>query len=182
MIEFLKDFTVKLSNKINRFVEKIVIAFVFILFVIVMVQICFRYIFSIGFPWIDEISRFLNIWIALLGASIGMRYGDHVGVAFFMNLLPEKITKIFKFITRIITVILLAFVSKYAYLYFMVSTSKSPSLRLSYKWPKAAIFVGFTIMLIHLIRFILEDIVDLKNKKFTTIKNSGRTIANIEEK
>ena len=153
--------------------------FLFILFMLVMLQVVFRFLFSMGFPWIDEISRFLNIWIALLGASIGVRYGNHVGVAFFTNMIPEKARKIFNFFTRIVTVVLLSLITNYCYGYFAASTSSSPSLRLSYKWPKVAIFVGFSIMLIHLVRFILEDIVDFVNKDFSI--DSDDLIANIEE-
>lgn len=185
MITSLKNLFVFLSNNINKIIEKVVMAFVFILFLIVIFQVVTRYIFSMGFPWIDETARFLNIWIAFLGASIGIRYSDHVGVAFFTNMIPEKVEKIFRFITRIITVILLTYISRYAYMYIINSTSRTPSLQLSYKWPKAAIFVGFIIMLIHLVRFILEDIIDFANKDFEIERSDyldDDLVSNIEER
>ena len=102
MIQKLAKVFTTLSNILNNLAKKIAIALIGILVVLVLVTVFFRYVLSIGIGWSDEVARYLNIWAALLGASIAFKYGDHVGVEFFRNFLPGKVSQIFKFLINIL--------------------------------------------------------------------------------
>jgi TRAP-type C4-dicarboxylate transport system permease small subunit len=48
-------------------------------------------------PWIDEVLRYLNIWLVFLGASVAVKQGSHLSVDFFIRkMFPERIVKIIK--------------------------------------------------------------------------------------
>jgi TRAP-type C4-dicarboxylate transport system permease small subunit len=63
-----------------------------VLFLMVLFQIFAR---TVGWTivWTEESSRFLFIWIILLGVSAGIKYGSHIGTDVFINLLPKRLHK-----------------------------------------------------------------------------------------
>ncbi|AZO94364.1 TRAP transporter small permease [Halocella sp. SP3-1] len=168
MFGHLKCFIENLSDRINDIAKIVVIGLVAVLTSIVLLQVIFRYILNIGLPWVDELSRYLNIWVAFLGASVGLKYGDHVGVSFFVNLLPEKLSEAFKLFTDIIIFIFLCVVIYYAYDYIITSRSVTPTMQISFKLPKSAIFAGTSIMVVHILNFIFNDLSLLFNNKVET--------------
>jgi TRAP-type C4-dicarboxylate transport system permease small subunit len=38
-----------------------------------------------GLPWIDEVLRYLNIWVVFLGASVAVKQHSHLSVDFFLR-------------------------------------------------------------------------------------------------
>jgi len=41
------------------------------------VQVIARYVFNHSFTWFEELGRYLGVFVAFLGASIGVRTGSH---------------------------------------------------------------------------------------------------------
>jgi C4-dicarboxylate transporter DctQ subunit len=51
-------------------------------------------------PWIDEVLRYLNIWLVFLGSSVAVKQGNHLKVDFFLRkLFPEKMVNIVRKVT-----------------------------------------------------------------------------------
>lgn len=66
-----------------------------------------RYIFNKPFFWTDEIARILLIWSIFIGAAMGFRKGastNHIGMDYFISLLPEKPKKIARSFQRIVNI------------------------------------------------------------------------------
>jgi len=53
------------------------------------VQVLTRYIFNYSFTWFEELGRYLGVFIAFLGASMGVKTGSH----FTMDLLVSKLNR-----------------------------------------------------------------------------------------
>ena len=56
-----------------------------------------RYVFNRPFFWTDEVARILLIWSIFIGAAMGFRKGTstaHIGMDYFVSLLPQKPKKI----------------------------------------------------------------------------------------
>ena len=56
-----------------------------------------RYVFNRPFFWTDEFARILLIWSIFIGAAMGFRKGTstaHIGMDYFVSLLPQKPKKI----------------------------------------------------------------------------------------
>ena len=51
------------------------------------VQVIARYVFNYSFTWYEELGRYLGVFIAFLGASIGVKTGSH----FTMDLVVSKL-------------------------------------------------------------------------------------------
>jgi C4-dicarboxylate transporter DctQ subunit len=61
-------------------------------------------------PWIDEVLRYLNIWLVFLGASVAVKQGSHLKVDFFLRkLFPNNVVNIIKKCTLAVMLICLSF-------------------------------------------------------------------------
>ena len=76
----------KLLDGYHRLLTRLMAATVAILIVPVTLQIISRYTALIpAWIWTEELSRFLFIWMIMLGAMIGVREGSH----FVVDVLPD---------------------------------------------------------------------------------------------
>ncbi len=166
MIKTLRTISAAASDYVNTVVKHLCVWLVGFLVVLVLVTVFFRYVLSMGIGWSDELARYINIWVALLGASIAFKYGDHVGIEFFQNFLPDKALRIFRFVLKIVMLGALLFSEYYFYVYILKSRATSPAMQIPYRWIQGSLFVGFAIMIIHLISFIFADLDDFRLGNF----------------
>jgi C4-dicarboxylate transporter DctQ subunit len=61
---------------------------------LVFSEVIARFLFNIGFLWMEEVTLTLGAWFVLFGASYGVKVGAHIGVDAFVQTLPVKIRKI----------------------------------------------------------------------------------------
>ena len=167
MIKTLRTISVTISDYVNTVARHLCIWIIGALVALVLVTVFFRYVLSIGIGWSDELSRYLNIWAALLGASVAFKYGDHVGIEFFQNFLPDKALRIFRFLVNIVMLGALIFSEYYFYLFVLKSRTTSPAMQIPHSWIQVSLFVGFLIMIIHLISFIFADLDDFHSGNFS---------------
>jgi len=63
------------------------------------VQVIARYVFNYSFTWYEELGRYLGVFIAFLGAAIGVKTGSH----FTMDLLVSKMRQPFQGLFKLLT-------------------------------------------------------------------------------
>jgi TRAP-type C4-dicarboxylate transport system permease small subunit len=70
------------------------------------VQIFMRYTPGINaMSWVDEIMRYLNIWLVLLAASIGVKHGTHLKMDYLLyKYVPKKNIRVIKLVTEILII------------------------------------------------------------------------------
>ncbi len=61
---------------------------------LVFAEVVARFLFNVGFLWMEEVTLTLGAWFVLFGASYGVKVGAHIGVDAFVQALPEKSRKI----------------------------------------------------------------------------------------
>src|SRR3954466_11671309 len=49
-----------------------------------------RYVFNAPLTWSDELASTLFLWLAMLGAVIALRRGEHMRLAFLVGLAPPR--------------------------------------------------------------------------------------------
>ncbi|RGX53611.1 TRAP transporter small permease [Anaerotruncus sp. AF02-27] len=69
-------------NKVANVVDKVVCALLVIFFALILLvgtaQIISRYFFSMPIVWADELSKYLFLWMVMIGAAYGVRLKKHV--------------------------------------------------------------------------------------------------------
>jgi TRAP-type transport system small permease protein len=56
--------------------------------VLVIGNVISRYVFSHSFSWVEEVSRYMMIWVTLLGAGSALRVGGHIAIDTLQGVLP----------------------------------------------------------------------------------------------
>lgn len=77
-----------------RFLERVVdaaaIAAFCGIFLCVLVQVVFRYLFNSPLTWSEELARYLFIWCAFLGWIVASRRNGHLAMTFAVERMPRR--------------------------------------------------------------------------------------------
>mgnify|MGYP000958244643 FL=1 len=58
-----------------------------------------RYVLNSTPTWVEQVSLLLVVYIAFLGASVGVHKKTHLGVSVFREMSPEPVRRIFDFLS-----------------------------------------------------------------------------------
>lgn len=87
---FLKDF----NTIILRIGRQLAWIALFLMVVVILIQVFFRYILNNALPWPDELARFLMLWMTGFIAPSAYRWGGFVSIEMLPKLLPKLIENI----------------------------------------------------------------------------------------
>jgi len=74
-----------LIRVLNR-LEEGTLAFTLLgLALLAFIQVFLRYVFGHSFTWFEELSRYAGVFMTFLGASLGVKYGTHFSMDFFIK-------------------------------------------------------------------------------------------------
>ena len=86
-------FFFNLLEKINTFFLRIGRQFawiaIFLMVVVIIIQVFFRYVLNKALPWPDELARFLMLWMTGLIAPSAYRWGGFVSIDILERFLPK---------------------------------------------------------------------------------------------
>jgi tripartite ATP-independent transporter DctM subunit len=110
---------------------------------------CARYVFNHPFPWADELAQLLFIWLAVLGASVALRRGEHMRLtAFIRDMSPERRAWLDALAMMLTADVLLALILP-AHDHFQdLIVGTSPVLEISEGWRGGAVLAGVVLMFI----------------------------------
>ena len=81
------------------------LAIIFVLIIIlVFVQVFCRYVFNAAPSWTEEIAKYLFVWMTFVGAAAAFRDNIHIGVDFFVSLLPASAGKFMGIVDKVLVV------------------------------------------------------------------------------
>ena len=86
-------------NKLVKWVETILVVMFGIMAVLVFGNVVLRYGFNSGIVFSEEASRFMFMWLTLIGALIVLREHGHLGVTSFVEKLGERGQRICRFLS-----------------------------------------------------------------------------------
>ena len=90
----------RIRTYLDKFLEGLVALTMGALVVDVTWQVNTRFVLRNPSSWTEELATFLLIWVGLLGSSVALERGAHLGIDFFVNRMKPRnrlITEIFVF-------------------------------------------------------------------------------------
>jgi len=121
------------------------------------INIFMRYFFGSSFAWIDELSRFVFVWITFLAIAEGVRLGIHPGFTSLKEKAPEKVKKflniIILFLELYFLILLLYGGTRYVLLTWIQKMSTIP---MSLGWKYLSAPVATLLMLLFVIAGVFE--------------------------
>ena len=113
--------------------------------IVVFVATCVRYLTVMSLPWAEEVARYSMVWIAYIGASLGIKRNAHLGVEAVLLLLPQGTRKYFDYLRYLIIILFNVLIAYYTFqiIQSQISTEQvSPSLRIPMWFAYGAVPVG----------------------------------------
>jgi TRAP-type C4-dicarboxylate transport system permease small subunit len=150
----------------NRAVDAVAILLFAAVLVLVNVQIVCRFVLSLGVPWTEEVSRLLFIWLAYIGAAIGLREGSLIVI----DTLPQMLPRSQAFIVPLVRVVSLAvivflFAASIPLVQSVWSTTLATVDWISNGWAYLAFTVSFGVMLIYSIEPLLRALLPVRRAR-----------------
>ena len=134
--------------RVNRWV---VIVILVAMALMVFANVALRFLTDQSILWVEEVSRYLMIWLTFLGAGLVLRYGGHIGIDTLQDAYPRQAPAI----RWVIFALLLGFFafmvwigSRYAMLTWGQTT---PVLQIPVGIVYLAMPAGFALLIVHLL-------------------------------
>ena len=111
-----------------------------------------RFILKFGQGWTDELSRYLSVWAAFVGASLGAKKGTHIGVEAFVVILPPAFRHAAAVLAMALCLGFSLALGGYGVQYvlkLLAAGTLSPGMRIPMAWAYAAIPCGGFLMAFH---------------------------------
>ncbi len=149
----------KISDFLNKW-SRVVLGFVVAgMFSAVILQVTLRYVFNAGLRWPEEATVFLMAWMTFLGSAVAIKQMEHINIDLFVEKLSEKGRFILRFITKLMMLAFIIFLVYFGFKFALNSMNfTSNALGISLFWPRLSISAAASIMVIHMLHFIVRDI------------------------
>jgi C4-dicarboxylate transporter DctQ subunit len=136
----------------NAIAKLLLVVMSAVMAVTILAQVFLRYVVKASLPWSEELARYLMVWIGLMGASLAMHEGRHVGVTLLVDRLRGGVQKV---VTGCALLAVLWFlwlmISQGAVLLQNIWQQRSPALNLPMVIPYAAIPLGAIFMAVQVL-------------------------------
>lgn len=133
---------------INRWVVIVILA---AMAMMVFANVALRFLTDESILWVEEVSRYLMIWLTFLGAGLVMRYGGHIGIDTLQDRFPRQAP----IVRALVFVFMLGFFGfmvwigmRYALLTWGQTT---PVMQIPVGIVYLAMPVGFGLLIVHLL-------------------------------
>ena len=129
---------------------------------VVTINVVLRYIFGFVVPWSEELSVICFIWTVYFGISSCYKHKLHMGVDVVIQLLPQKAKRPFRMLISCFLLVLNLLMAYLSYDYMMLSSKVTPVMGMSYFTINGVLFLCFTLMAFHTLKFIKDDVDQLR--------------------
>lgn len=119
----------------------------------VFLQVVLRSVGWSGIDGLEEIPRYLFVWLVMLGAAVAMQRGEHTALLYFRDLLPPRARDVTIIIVNATGIVLFAVLIKLAFVLVpnaQLQTSAGLGLPLGYVF--AAVPVGALLIILPMLR------------------------------
>ena len=87
ILEYLNSFMLKIGRNLAWIA-------IFLMVIVILLQVFFRYVLNNALPWPDELARFLMLWMTGFIAPSAYRWGGFVSIEMLPQLLPRFLENI----------------------------------------------------------------------------------------
>jgi len=153
-----------LSDVLDGVIAKVVTVLIVALIFTITLQIVSRSFFQ-AFTWTEELSRYLLVWSTFLGATLAYKRGLHISITIVVDALHGRFRSLFVVLGYALS---LYFFGLAIWNGFELMVKQifhvSPALQLPMRWIYLGIPLGFSVMSVHALAKVAEELV-VKSKE-----------------
>lgn len=133
-------------------------AFLTVTVLVVIINVILRYGFKSGLFWVEEVATVSFIWSVFVGAAAAYRHKMHIGIDLITSLFPERVRELLSIIINLLMVVINAYIVYLSFLFIQANRLKrTPVLNVPAMYVNAAITVGFGLMTVHAVQFLIAE-------------------------
>jgi TRAP-type C4-dicarboxylate transport system permease small subunit len=159
----------KVKKVLDRTLEVLVTVSMGVLVVDVIWQVVSRYVLRNPSSWTEELATFLMIWVGLLGASVTLNRGGHLGIDYVTAKLPVKIQVytelVVFFCVAMFSLLVLGIGGATLVRITLTSNQVSPALGLKMGYVYLAVPISGFFLTLYSIEFFIERVAALVKGK-----------------
>jgi TRAP-type transport system small permease protein len=119
---------------------------------VVGANVALRFSTNHSLSWSDEVARYLMIWMTFLGAGLALRQGGHVAITNLHDVISTRAQRILRAAIVAVLLFFFAYMVQVGWDYMQRSQYQiTPAMRLSFRYVYAAMPVGFSLLILHLL-------------------------------
>ena len=119
----------------------------------VFLQVVLRYAFRTGVEGLDEVPRYLFVWLVMIGAAAAMERGEHTALVYFRDRLGPAGRTVLSIVTTVLAMLLfLSMIRSSLVLVPNANLQTSPGLALPLGYVYAAVPIGAVLILLPMVR------------------------------
>lgn len=129
----------------------IVIAMMAVMATLVFMNVVSRYIFNHSIIWAEEMSQYLMVWVAFLGAGLALRQGRHVAIEILQDRLPSTARRMTRHLVALLLIVFMGILIVLGFQFARFAwDQETPVLNIPLGIPYLAVPIGALLLLIHL--------------------------------
>ena len=122
----------------------------------VFVQVVLRFLGWAGIDGLEEVPRYLFVWLVMIGAAAAMQRGEHTALDYFVNGLGARGGAVVLILTNAVGIILFLYLIKLSLVLVPnAQLQTSPGLGLPLGYVYAAVPIGAALIILPMVRNIL---------------------------
>ncbi len=132
----------------------------------VCLQVLMRFMGLTGIDGLEEVPRYLFVWLVMIGAASAMQRGQHTVLDYFVNLLGPRGRALVLVLTNAVGIFLFAYLIKLSLVLVPnAQLQTSAGLGLPLGWVYAAIPIGSALIILPMLRTIFVALRSLWPKR-----------------
>ena len=121
----------------------------------VFLQVVLRYLGMVGIDGLEEVPRYLFIWLVMLGGAAAMYRSEHTVLDYFLNRMPPRLRALVIAATTAASIFLFAYLIKLSLVLVPnAQLQTSPGLELPLGYVFAAIPVGAALIILPMLQHL----------------------------
>jgi TRAP-type C4-dicarboxylate transport system permease small subunit len=119
-----------------------------------------RYFLGEQTRWTEELARVLLIWIALLGAAVAFSLKAHLGVDFFVGLMPPAPRRLMRIVVHLIVIAFTLSVMVWGGIRLVAETFRLEQMMMALPFAKGFVYLAVPISGLFIILFTVEMLIE----------------------
>ena len=156
----MTGFVDRAVDRIAWVAERVVIVTFGVMVIAVLASVFTRNI-SVPVTWLEEMSRYMQIWFVSVGFALALRKGMLAGTEVLLKLLPDRMTKAVVILVKLgmLAISVLMLVAATPLIEHLIRTGQeSPNLRIPIVLVYLGIYSGFALAVVFILSSLLTNL------------------------
>lgn len=137
-------------NKISMVIERLTDYFLIIAFAFMTIvyssSIFARFVLNTGVPWAEELTRFLNVAVVMLGSASIARHHSHINISVLELMVSKGAKKYVLIFQQIVTVLFFGAAAIIGFNFASTAVNVSPNMRIPMSFMYNLLSVAFVLL------------------------------------